>query len=802
MEQMILLAAWTAFLISLAVSVIHFNLWIRLVQVQALMYWAVAWGLYAARFALDGLERLYPTFPLWNILLDISTCFAGVFFAYGVWQIRPVARRWHKYPVLVATVISIWSIINNLFGASPQLSTVFSSFFLGLMQIYVGYFFLRFFQSMAFWPSLGVGCSMILAGLHKFDYPFLRYFSEIAPYGYWITSALTVATAVSMLLISLQRMSRERDILFRRYKALFENTRDIILLIDLDGRIVDANPMAIQTYGYTANELKQLSIYDLHHSETEGEVDRLIREADTGGILVRVHHRHKNGELIPVEVSSIGSAVNGNRILFTIIRNLTEQQRMQAMYEATFESTGTAMLIVEADLTIVLVNREFEKITGYARQEVVGMAKLPDLIVPAQRGRLKSDLHKFCKELTLITKDGRPIEVLCTIQQIPGTTQSVVSWLDITERIRAEEQVRYLSFHDKLTGLYNRAYFEEQLQRLDVPRQLPLAIIMGDVNGLKLVNDAFGHAVGDQLLVDVARILKSSARQEDIIARWGGDEFIILLPQTSESQAAAVAARIKRNCAQFKTANLISLSIALGVAAKSSPEQLIHDVIQVAEDRMYRDKLLEARNFRSSLLTSLMKSLKELETETEEHTERLKELALKIGVELGLTETQLNELALLAALHDIGKLGIPDELLRKPGPLTPEEWEIVKRHPEIGYRIASSDPDLVTIADAILAHHERMDGTGYPRGLKNEQIPLNARILAVCDAYDVMVYGCSYKERLTEAEAVAEIQRCAGTQFDPRVVEAFLKVVKDRVAPAESDDPRFAQPEPSPSRSD
>jgi diguanylate cyclase (GGDEF)-like protein len=344
---------------------------------------------------------------------------------------------------------------------------------------------------------------------------------------------------------------------------------------------------------------------------------------------------------------------------------------------------------------------------------------------------------------------------------------------NITQQKQDEEKIRYLSYHDKLTGLYNRAFFEEELKRLDTERQLPISIIIGDVNGLKLVNDAFGHHDGDELLTSAASLLKEACRDDDIIARWGGDEFAILLPQTSAEDALKIYKRIKNSCREAGSYPL-QISISLGVATKEYSWQNIGEILREAEDRMYRNKLLEHKSNRSVFITSLEKTLWMKSHETREHTSRLRGMVVQLGQALNLPENELDNLTLLASLHDIGKLAIPSNILDKLGRLTPEEWETIKKHPEIGYRISLSSPDLSPIADSILMHHERWDGTGYPLGKKGTDIPLNARILAIADAYDVMVNGRPYQKAMEHKEALEEIVRCAGTQFDPRIAKMFI----------------------------
>ncbi len=343
---------------------------------------------------------------------------------------------------------------------------------------------------------------------------------------------------------------------------------------------------------------------------------------------------------------------------------------------------------------------------------------------------------------------------------------------DVTERKKAEEQITYLTFHDKVTGLYNRTYFEEELRRLDTERELPISLIMGDVNNLKLVNDAFGHREGDKLLLRIAAILKSSCRDGDIVARWGGDEFVILLPRAAYGVAADIARRIRRCCGESKR-GLVQPTIALGIASKDEANHNINAILKKAEDRMYRTKLIENKSGRSAIISSFVKTLRERSHETGQHTQRLRKLVLEVGRALQLPDSQLDELSLLAALHDIGKIGIPDDILLKPGPLSAKEWRVMLKHSEIGYRIAQSFGALAPIADAILAHHERWDGSGYPQGLKRDAVPLISRILAIVDAYDVMVHGRPYQRPVSHLKALDELKRHAGTQFDPELVTVF-----------------------------
>ncbi|HAA86108.1 MAG TPA: diguanylate cyclase [Kosmotogaceae bacterium] len=341
-------------------------------------------------------------------------------------------------------------------------------------------------------------------------------------------------------------------------------------------------------------------------------------------------------------------------------------------------------------------------------------------------------------------------------------------------RKRAEERIRHLSFHDYLTDLYNRAFIEEELSRLSNSRALPLGILMCDVNGLKLVNDAFGHQEGDRLLQSFAKVLRGSCRREDLIGRWGGDEFLFLLPNATEQKLSNLVDRIRTYCNKVSNGN-IPISVSAGYAMLTDPKQSVDAVIDLAEERMYRNKLIESRSARSAIITSLERTLRETTEETQEHAHRMRSLARKVGETLSLSPDELNSLELLASLHDIGKISIPSSILSKPGPLTSEEWKTVKKHPEVGYNIARSTPDLLSIADAILSHHERWDGSGYPQGLRKKAVPLLARIIAVIDAFDVMTCGRPYRSRVSPSEAIAELIRCSGSQFDPDIVEVFVK---------------------------
>jgi diguanylate cyclase (GGDEF)-like protein/PAS domain S-box-containing protein len=434
---------------------------------------------------------------------------------------------------------------------------------------------------------------------------------------------------------------------------------------------------------------------------------------------------------------------------------------------------------------IIYANPAFRKILAKSNKQIINK-KLLNFVHQKDKIKINNLLRNKYKnevkneEIRIVDNTDQLKWLSINYSQIRFNNKNsiLVTAQNITEKKENQSKIKFLNYHDKLTGLYNRNYLEEEIRRLNTPRQHPISVIMGDVNGLKLVNDAFGHQKGNQFLKSIAKALRTVCRKEDIIARWGGDEFVVLLPKTSLENAQKISDRIRKFCAEADK-NPIKLSIALGIAQINKLDQSYEEVFQKAEDRMYRNKIAGSESNSNSIILSLENTLLEKSHETKEHTARMSSLVVKFARKLKLSTSELDTLKLLSKLHDIGKVSIPKKILKKSDKLTEEEYEIIKGHPESGYRIVKSIPELASVAEGVLSHHEQWDGNGYPRGLAGENIPYAARIIAIIDSYDVMTHQRSYKSAMSKKEAVKEIKQYAGSQFDPYLAKKFIEMLKD-----------------------
>ncbi|WKY48119.1 diguanylate cyclase [Eubacteriaceae bacterium ES3] len=466
-----------------------------------------------------------------------------------------------------------------------------------------------------------------------------------------------------------------------------------------------------------------------------------------------------------------------------------EYEKKEALLRSLLDSLQDLIFYKDEKSVYLGGNKAFEEFAGKKVDELVGLTDF-EIFNPQMATLFRSmDLAMLNEkkarqnEERVIYPDGREVDLETLKTPYYDHNGRILGLIgvsrDITERKRNEEEIKYLSQHDVLTGLYNRSYYEEQKERLNQAEFLPLSLIIGDINGLKLINDAFGHAEGDKLLVSVARILAENVREQDILVRAGGDEFLILLPKTSYKEAGVLVESIRKvSEAGYRLDDeLIITSVSLGFATKTDEHALFEKTFKQAEESMYRKKLLEYKSFHSSIMDSIKTTLFEKSNETEAHAKRMAELSMQLGQALGLDQENLVALELAATLHDIGKISIDSEVLQKSSPLSEADWKEIKKHPEVGYRITQTIPELRKISEYILGHHEHWDGTGYPQGLKGTEIPLQARIVAVVDAYDAMTQDRSYRQALSEEEAIAELKRHAGSQFDPNLVKVFLEEI-------------------------
>jgi diguanylate cyclase (GGDEF)-like protein/PAS domain S-box-containing protein/putative nucleotidyltransferase with HDIG domain len=443
------------------------------------------------------------------------------------------------------------------------------------------------------------------------------------------------------------------------------------------------------------------------------------------------------------------------------------------------------------------------------------------------------DWHgEFCNR----RKDGEPYWERAVISAIRDAQGVTLHYLKVAEDVTRQkeleralqevqqqreslvEQLRQASARDPLTGLFNRRGFEAEFSRvwqLGLRRQLPTALLVMDIDRFKDINDTHGHLAGDQVLVEAAQLVSKETRAMDVTCRYGGDELLVLLPLTGLEEALRAAARLREVFAGHvfcQGAQNLRATLSIGVACSSGGDVSAARLLAQADQALYRAKqdgrncvrswepeatrppaaepaatggsarraplsgeLAEDRQSHRAAVELLVSVLALREQTTGAHSRRVAQISRLLAQEMGLGEGEIDRVVEGALLHDIGKVAIPDAVLLKQGPLSEDEWRLVRSHPRLGRDILRACPILAQVAEAVYAHQERYDGSGYPCGLRGEQIRLEARIFAVADAYDAIRSRRSYSAGQDAAAAAAEIVRQGGSQFDPQVVAAFRR---------------------------
>jgi len=480
------------------------------------------------------------------------------------------------------------------------------------------------------------------------------------------------------------------------------------------------------------------------------------------------------------------------------ILNVTKRKRVEEalsqekeVFKTTLLSVGDGVIATDVYGYISFMNLEAERMTNWDDEEVQGkplehVFKLIDEVTNEVIENIIEDYtHSpdtdINRKLLLESRDGQRIPIQETIAPIQeeneGTTKGfVIAFRDVTEQRERQRQIEELSFNDYLTGLYNRRYMEDSIRRLDTNRNLPMAIMALDINGLKMANDAFGHEIGDQLIQAAAKVIKTACREEDIVARTGGDEFMVLLPKTTSENAEMIKRRIL-SAAKKEHVNSIGVSIAIGYSVKEEEAEDIYEIQKLADKHMYKHKMKSSKKMKLSMISMAMENIQQNYETEEVHTERVAEFCSQILEAMDFSQEDIDEIYIAGTLHDIGKIILPPELLNKKGKLTQEEVEQLHRYPEAGYQILKNTDEYTNIADDVLHHHERFDGKGYPSKLKGENIPFNARVIAVADAYEAMTGDRTYKQKMRKDEAIQELKKNSGTQFDPEIVDVFIHKV-------------------------
>lgn len=606
-----------------------------------------------------------------------------------------------------------------------------------------------------------------------------------------------ISLILSILFFTTNRSKRNLKEVSDKLKRLFDNMQEGVALHEIicdetgkpvDYRFLDANGAFEKITGLNFENMKNRTFGEIFPDTEKSWIDKYGKVALTGQPMIFVSYSKIVGKHFSV---SVYAPAEGQFV--TVLSDISGQKEMEialkkekALFQTTLHSLGDGVISTDKNGYIEIMNAVAEELTGWKKEEAKGKAieevfQMRDAFTkellrsPTDKIIQTGEPVELAKDLIIINREGKtyPIEDSASpIKDEKGNViGAVIVFRDYTEKKEKQEEILYLSYHDQLTGLYNRRFFEEELSRLDHPRNLPLTIAMVDVNGLKLTNDAFGHMAGDNLLKRVSQVIKNVCRTDDIVARIGGDEFVLLLPKTSYREAQKLIERIYKAFENEKHTDVV-ISVSIGWDTKTEEGQDCTDIFMRAEEDMYRKKLTESQSMRSKTLQVILKTIAEKSEVEKTHSNRVSLIGQKMGEHLGLDYEHIQQIALVGIMHDIGKVSIDNAILNKGENLTEVEFEEIKKHPKNSYHILKSIDGFASIAEYALSHHERWDGKGYPSGLKGSEIPLVSRIIAIAEAYEVMTAYKPYREVMSRAEVVKELMRNAGTQFDPSLVQS------------------------------
>ncbi|MDR7868989.1 MAG: PAS domain S-box protein [Sporomusaceae bacterium] len=609
----------------------------------------------------------------------------------------------------------------------------------------------------------------------------LEYFCEFA----------SLALANAALHSSLQRELDERRQSETTLGEILDSTNDAVIVNDQDGGILWVNRRTVEMFGYSEDELKQHGAILISTPQNFPAAVDVMRRAVTEGPQLYIRTTvTKSGQQIAVEVSARRATIDGQVRCLTVMRDITARlqaekdlAKSQAEKQAVLDAIPDPMLIIDQDGTLI----DYRKPEGVETNIEIG----PELVGRNIADMAPADIagqYRRCIAQAIATGETQFYEYNINIRgalsyrdmRFSKVSDTVVLAMmrDMTAIKHSEAQLEFLSMHDPLTGVYNRTFFEDAMRKVAWQDKRGVAILVCDVDGLKLINDTLGHRAGDDLLRVVAGGLRTTVVSgDDIVARIGGDEFAVIIYAPDKDGIDHAIEALARFVLDYNNKNpQLPLSLSVGWAADYATSKRVEELFKIADNDMYRQKLHQSQSMRSSIVQTMMRALEERDHITEGHADRLQHLAEKLGQQLGLPGGRLADIRLLAKFHDIGKVGIPDSILNKPGRLTDEEMAVMRRHCEIGYRIARASSELSPIADWILKHQEWWNGKGYPLGIAGEDIPLECRILGIADAYDAMTSNRPYRKALSHDDAIAEIVRCAGSQFDPHIAALFTKL--------------------------